>query len=148
MLPFVDEHSRVIRAPPDRTWDALVRELETAFAGRVAGQFARAIRSEAVGPVGRFPEEGSGVTGFRVARADPPREVTLSGRHAFSAYALTFRLEAVGAGATRLTAETHAAFPGVAGRAYRLAIIGTGGHALAMRSLMGSVARNAERSAH
>lgn len=147
MLPFVDEHSRVIRAPPDRTWDALVREFETAFASRAARQFARAIRAEAVGPVGRFPEEGSGVTGFRVARADPPHELALSGRHAFSAYALTFRLEALDAGGTRLTAETHAAFPGLAGRAYRFAVIGTGGHALAVRSLLASVARHVERTA-
>lgn len=84
--------------------------------------------------------------GVRVARADAPRELALAGRLRFSDYALALRLDALDDGrATRVRAETRAAFPGVAGGAYRLAVIGTRGHVLIVRRLLGAVARRAER---
>jgi hypothetical protein len=57
---------------------------------------------------------------------------------------LTFRVEAAGRDRTRLRAESRAVFPGVAGGIYRLLVIGTGGHIVAVRRLLASVKRRAE----
>jgi hypothetical protein len=76
------------------------------------------------------------VPGFRVVEAEPCRRLALRGRHRFSNYALTFVLDG-----DRLRAQTHAAFPGVLGRLYRAAVIGSGGHRLVTRRLLRQVAR-------
>ncbi|HVM44685.1 MAG TPA: hypothetical protein VM582_02020, partial [Candidatus Thermoplasmatota archaeon] len=71
----------------------------------------------------------------------------LAGCHRFARYELDVRLEPLDEErATRLSARTRAAFPGAGGAAYRLVVIGTGGHALAMKALLARVAREAERS--
>lgn len=147
-LPFIDEHARLVEAPPERAWAVLIRVLPRAFGGAGAERFARAIGCEEGAPDGRFPAEGSALVGFRVARAEPPRELALTGRHRFSRYALTFRLDAMDEGrATRVRAETRAEFPGIAGRAYRLAVIGTRGHVLVVRRLLRAVDRGSRRRA-
>ncbi|MFH0516897.1 hypothetical protein ACHBTE_06920 [Streptomyces sp. M41] len=84
-----------------------------------------------------------GARGFRVAVASPCRELALVGRHPFSTYALIFRLEETGRGHTRLRAETRARFPGPAGAVYRRLAISTGGHALAVRSMLRRVRERA-----
>ena len=146
-LPFIDEHARVVPAPPEAAWTALAAVLARATGGPLAERYARVIRCDPAAPDGTFPSGGSAIAGFRVARADPPRELVLAGGHRFSRYALTFRLDALDGGrATRVRAETRAVFPGIAGRAYRLAVIGTRGHALAVRRLLGAVAERAERA--
>lgn len=143
-LPFVDEHARLVAAPPERAWDALVRVLPRAFGGSSAQRFARIVGCETTAADGAFPAEGGAIVGFRVARSAPPRELALVGRHRFSDYALVFHLDALDEGrATRVRARTHAAFPGAAGRAYRLAVIGTRGHVLVVRRLLRAVERRA-----
>ena len=145
-LPFIDEHARRIAASPERAWEALVRVLPRAFGGAGAERFARIVGCETVAPAGLFPAEGGAIVGFRVARAQPRRELALVGRHRFSDYALRFTLDAENDGrATTLRAQTHAAFPGAAGAAYRMAVIGTRGHALVLRRLLRKVAQRAER---
>lgn len=145
-LPYVDEHARAVAATPGRAWAALVDVLPRAFGGSRAERFARLVGCDAAAADGAFPREGAALVGFRVARAEAPRELALAGRHRFSQYALTFRLDPVDGGlATRLRAETRAAFPGAAGAAYRAAVIGTGGHAVVVRRLLRGVARRAER---
>lgn len=144
-LPFVDEHARIVAAPPGAAWAALVRVLPRAFGGRAAERYARAIACDPAAPHGAFPAVGSAIVGFRVARADAPRELALVGRHRFSTYALTFRLDALDDGTTRVRAETRAAFPGVAGKLYRAAVIGTRGHLLVLRRLLRGVERGATR---
>jgi hypothetical protein len=72
----------------------------------------------------------------RVVEAEPGRRLALRGRHRFSNYALTFVLDG-----DRLRAQTHAAFPGVPGRLYRAAVIGSGGHRLVTRRLLRQIAR-------
>lgn len=144
-LSFVDAHARDVRAPPARAWGALVHVLPRAFGGWGVERFARVVGCRTVAPSGAFPEEQSALAGFRVARAEPPALLELTGQHRFSTYALTFRLDPVDGGrATRVRAETRAEFPGAAGRVYRLAVLGTRGHVLVVRRLLATVARKAE----
>ena len=77
-----------------------------------------------------------------MVRADAGRRLELVGRHRFSRYALVFTLSD-DAGGTRLAAETWAEFPGVQGRAYRAAVIGTRGHVVMVRRMLAAVARRA-----
>ena len=86
-------------------------------------------------------------TRFRVAREESPSLLALEGRHRFARYALTFQIEPVAREASRVTAETHAAFPGTAGRVYRQLVIGSGGHAIVVRRMLKSLKERAERPA-
>jgi hypothetical protein len=144
-LPYVDEHATEIRASVDDVWSALIETLDRAFSRPGAGGYARTVgcaESTASGP--RPLAIGSTIPGFRVADAVPGSELVLIGRHRFSAYALIFRLEQVSSRQSRLCAETRAAFPGVAGGLYRILVIGTGGHGVAVRRLLSAVKRRAE----
>jgi hypothetical protein len=144
-LPFVDEHGVEVAAPPEVVWPALCRVAEGSFSSSAAGRFARLVGCESTAASGPRPlVEGSAFPGFEVARAEPGVELALVGRHRYSEYALTFRL-AGGDGATMLRAETRARFPGVSGRLYRTAVIGTRGHVLVTMRLLAAVKRRAER---
>ncbi|MGW2382568.1 hypothetical protein [Streptomyces sp. NPDC001658] len=143
-LPRIDEHTTVVAADPAAVWPALGETLDRSFTRPRAARYARLVGvadRTASGP--RPLTEGSAFPGFRVAAADPPRELVLIGRHHFSTYALTFRLEEAGAGRTRLRAETRARFPGPAGNLYRLMVVGTGAHAVFTRRLLAAVRRRA-----
>jgi hypothetical protein len=145
-LPYVDEHTIVVDARPDDAWRGLLRTLDRSFALPGAAGYARLVRCAECTASGPRPlAEGSTVPGFRVTAATPGRELVLAGRHFFSSYALTFRLDPVGAEQTRLRAESRAAFPGVAGGIYRTLVIGTGGHAVGMRRLLTAIRRTAVR---
>lgn len=85
------------------------------------------------------------LAGFRVARAERPREMTLVGRHRFSRYRLAFEIEPAGPGA-RIRAVTHAEFPGVRGALYRALVVGSGGHRVVTKRILESIARRAERA--
>ncbi len=147
-LPYVDEHARVIAAAPAVVWEALGRTVEASVSSGAAPVYARAIGCEdreAGGP--RPLAAGSAFPGFHVAAATPGEELALGGRHHFSRYRLTFRLDDLGGGRTRLRAETRAAFPGLHGRLYRAAVIGTRMHVLVTSRILAATARRAERSA-
>ena len=142
-LPFVDDHARVVAAAPERTWQALVA---------VVGGFP-ALPGVLTSVWGLDPPSGSGwsdpapgdaVAGFAVVAVDPPRLLTLRGRHRFSRYEVRFTLSPAAAGRTELHARTAAVFPGLLGRGYRFAVIGSGGHVLAVRRLLAQVAQRAE----
>ena len=77
--------------------------------------------------------------GFRVAAVLPGAELVLHGRHRFSSYALTFRLEPFGSGRSLLRAESRAAFPGLGGALYRLMVVRAGLHAIAVRRLLSAI---------
>jgi hypothetical protein len=145
-LPEIDVHDRPVAASPDRAWRALVTVL--------AGTFRDVPQPLAVAwglePRTRtddwdHPQVGSTVPGFAVAEIEPPRMLTLRGGHRFSRYEFRFILDDVGPGRVELHAHTSAAFPGPLGRIYRALVIGTGGHAVAVRRLLEKVARRAER---
>ena len=142
-LPSVDEHAREIGAPAEAVWAALGRMLASQLGGKDA--IARALGARPHRSAGDPLHEGSTLPGFDVVRAVPDEELALTGRHRFSRYALTFRLDRLADGRTRLRAETRAAFPGLHGTAYRAMVIGSRGHVVAVRRMLAGVARRAER---
>ncbi|ATY14544.1 hypothetical protein CU254_32085 [Amycolatopsis sp. AA4] len=140
-LPFLDEHRIVVPADAETTWRAVNQVVER-FSGRLATGYAWAVGAADLKAAGPRPlAEGSTVPGFRVAAAEPPRLLALAGRHRFSEYRLTFRLEPGPEGQTLVRAESRARFPGVFGAGYRLLVIGSGGHVLGMRRMLGTIAR-------
>lgn len=146
-LPYVDELSIEIEAGWDATWAALLQVVERSFAsarGRGPARLLACEDTELSGP--RPLAKGSTFPGFHVESAEPPSELGLAGRHRFSTYLLSFRLEEAGAGRTRLVAETRAAFPGLKGSVYRALVIGTRMHVLVTRRLLTATERRAERS--
>jgi hypothetical protein len=141
-LPFVDEHAATVDAPAAEAWRSLLDLVDGLVPGPGA-VYARVVGCEDTVASGPRPlTEGSTIPGFHVVRAVPERELALEGRHRFSTYALTFRLEG-GPSGTTVRAETRAAFPGVLGQAYRTAVIRSGAHALLMRRLLAAVRRRA-----
>jgi hypothetical protein len=144
-LPYIDEHAVDIAADADDLWLFLLDGIERSFSHRVANVYARAIRCDDTDATGPRPfAEGSTIPGFHVAALLPRQQLVLAGHHRFSSYALTFRLDRLGQGRSRLHAETRAAFPGLAGGVYRLLVIGTGGHVVAVRRLLSGIKRRAE----
>ena len=129
MLPLVDEHSVETRSPPDVVWEALWQVLHRRFGGTAGSRaFARAVGVHDTAPI----------VGFRVEEEQPGRRLVLGGRHRFASYRLSFDLDD-----GRLRAPTHAAFPGLHGRAYRALIIPTGLHARVVNRILGATARAA-----
>ena len=146
-LPFVDEQATTIEAEARVVRVALLATLDRGFSRRGAAAYARAVGCvphQAAGPRPLAP--GSSVPGFAVT-ASSDSEVVLEGRHRFSTYLWSFRLDAAGDGQTLLRAETRAAFPGVTGGLYRMLVIGSRGHAIGTRRLLAGVRRRAEAGA-
>lgn len=146
--PYIDEHTVAVAAGVDDVWPALLDALDGSFSRPGSAWYARIVGcadSTASGP--RPLAEGSTVPGFRVAAADPGRELVLVGGHRFSSYQLTFRVEPLGAGRSELRAESRATFPGLAGRAYRLLVISSGIHVRAVQSMISAIGRGAEQRA-
>jgi hypothetical protein len=146
-LPYVDELPIEIGADQQTTWAALLRVVEGSFASARGRGPARLLGCEDTALSGPRPlAQGSAFPGFHVETAEPPSELGLAGRHRFSTYLLSFRLEDAGGGRTRLVAETRAAFPGLKGSVYRALVIGTRMHVLVTRRLLTATKRRAERN--
>lgn len=133
-LPFIDEHCLRIDAPAEAVWAALLKVLRGMGA---SARFARILRCDpAQGTAAFAGRPGDAVPGFRVAESESGRRLALRGHHRFARYALTFVLDG-----GHLCAQTHAEFPGLRGRLYRAAVIGSGGHRLITRRILRRVAR-------
>jgi len=145
-LPHVDEHSTTVEADAGATWEALLRVVEGSFSAPVTARVARLLGCADVESSGPRPlAAGSSFPGFHVDVAEQAKELSLAGSHRFSDYALIFRLDDQGDGTTRLRAETRGEFPGLEGSIYRGLVIGTRGHVLVTRRLLGAVRQRAER---
>ncbi len=146
-LPYVDELAVDVAADRDTTWAALLRVVERSFASARGRGPARLLACDDTEPSGPRPlAQGSAFPGFHVETAEPGNELALAGRHRFSTYLLTFRIENAPAGGTTITAETRAAFPGVKGAIYRALVIGTRMHVVVTRRLLTAAKRRAERA--
>jgi hypothetical protein len=144
-LPSLDEHSIEVDASPDAAWSALFPVLERSFEGSMSRRIARRLGCTQTECAGDLRHPGGTVPGFVVARAVPPALLALLGAHRFSRYALVFGIDRLPGGRCRVRAETRAEFPGAAGRAYRVLVIGTHGHVLVVRRLLRAIRRRAER---
>ena len=145
-LPHLDTHQTVMAAGVDDVWPVLAETLERTFSRAIAAGYSRAVGCTDCTASGPRPlAEGSTVPGFRVVEAVPGSALVLEGHHRFSSYALIFHLDDVGRGRSRLRAESRAAFAGWAGGAYRMLVVGTGGHAVTVRRLLAVVKCRAER---
>ncbi len=143
-LPYIDEHETVIVASAASVWSVLTDTLDQAFSRVGVASYSRIVGCADCSASGPRPlAEGSTIPGFRVGTVVPGSELVLVGRHRFSSYALIFRLEQLSPNRSRLRAESRAAFPGVAGSVYRLLVIGTGGHIVAVRHMLSSIKRRA-----
>lgn len=131
-LPFVDQHRLTVRAGADQVWAAVM-----GYAGGL-GPSRHKLLSLVLG--------AEPPSGFAVVDTQPPRELTLAGRHRFAQYQLVFRVIPEGEEAL-LTADTYARFPGVKGRLYRAALMPTGGHRIATRRMLATIRRRAEATA-
>ncbi len=67
--------------------------------------------------------------------------LSLRGGHRFSRYRLDFEVVEADAGRSQVWARTWAEFPGPAGAAYRALVIGSGGHRVVVRRMLGRVAQ-------
>ncbi|GAA1770779.1 NUDIX domain-containing protein [Agromyces humatus] len=142
-LPYVDEHAVAVAADRETVWSALERVVERTG----APWFATLLGCEDVTASGPRPlERSSSVPGFHITAAERPSLLALAGRHRFSDYELSFRIDDLGAGRSRLRAETRAIFPGAGGAAYRMLLMGLGTHIVATRRLLARVARVARES--
>jgi hypothetical protein len=143
-LPFIDEHVAEVKAGPQRTWNALLAVLGGEFGSAASTRIARLLGCR---PAERSGSWDGGLTadatlpGFGVEEARAPTRLALAGAHRFARYALVFELEPRGDDACSLRAQTFALFPGIAGRAYRALVIGSGGHRLVTRRLLRRIAR-------
>jgi hypothetical protein len=145
-LPRLDEHSRTVAAGVDDVWPALLSRLDRGFSPGRAGRVARLLGCADAAATGPRPlTEESTIPGFRVTAAVPGSLLELTGRHRFATYALTFRVDPDGPGRSRVRAESRAEFPGAAGGAYRLLVVGTRGHVVAVRRMLAAIAAQAER---
>jgi hypothetical protein len=145
-LPHVDEHAIEIAAGAEATWEALLRVVERSFGSASTARVARLLGCADVETGGPRPlETGSSLPGFHVEAAERPALLALAGRHRYSDYALIFRTDELPGENVRLRAETRAVFPGLKGSAYRAMVIGTRGHILVTRRLLGATKQRAER---
>lgn len=143
-LPFIDTHSVRLKAPPARAWLALIAMLR-GMGGNHPGSLTRLLALQPARMSGEWregTEEGDSIPGFQATEVRPCEYLALEGRHRFSRYALVFRLREDGEGSI-LEAETWAEFPGLSGALYRAAVIGTRGHRIAVRRMLGTIARRA-----
>lgn len=144
MSRFVDDHEVEVAAPAEAVWRSLGRHL--AGASALTERYARAIGARPAQPRGDVLAAGGTIPGFAVEEAVPGKLLRLVGRHRFSTYELAFTLEEE-SGRTALRAHTDAEFPGLHGRLYRTAVIGSGAHRVLVRRMLRAIGRSAERSA-
>ncbi|MFI2651475.1 hypothetical protein [Micromonospora fulviviridis] len=142
-LPFVDEHRALVAAPPAEVWRSLGTQFthHGATGADLLAHLLGTVPRRAAGPP---LTEGAALPGFAVAEVVPGRRLRLAGRHRFSRYVLQFDL-ADRADGTLVSARTYAEFPGLHGGLYRLLVIGSGGHRLAVRRMLRDIRDRAER---
>jgi hypothetical protein len=142
-LPFIDEHSVIVRAPPTRVWENLGDVIVSFFAVS-SDVIAYAMDVSPKHLTGSFPLEGSSIVGFRVSISRPPEELVLNGRHRSSTYLLRFLIGTLPNGSSSLRAQSYAVFPGLSGSLYRMLVIGTRAHIFAVRYLLKTVKKHSE----
>jgi hypothetical protein len=128
----IDEHATDVAASPEAAWDAARDVLTHLGRSGVGARYGRLV--------------GVSDPPFALVEEDRPSLLRVEGRHRFARYAIVARVDPA-PGGSRLRLESLAAFPGPHGALYRLAVVGTRGHVVAVRRLLAVVRRRAERCA-
>lgn len=144
-LAFIDEHFIEVAAPTELVWEALLGTIAEISGARIGAPLARALGCAHTESGGEAGEIGSTIPGFVVARSVRPGVLALMGQHRFSRYALIFSILEKPSGLALLSAQTRADFPGVRGKLYRGAIVGSRGHVVVATRILRAVRRRAER---
>jgi hypothetical protein len=134
-LPYIDTHTVTVAAASEEAFDAVAGTMPRAGSRGPFSAYARLVGCEDGKP-------------FSVTESRRPAELVLTGQHRFSRYELAFQFAPDGPGSTVVTATTRAAFPGLGGRLYRAAVIGSGGHRVAMHAMLAGLKRRTERGSH
>jgi hypothetical protein len=136
-LPFIDRHSVEFSVSPEAVWTSILVLIRQKMGA--SSRFAQTLGCDPGEATLEFSGlVGQTVPGFAIAEVEPGQKLVLRGRHRFSSYELTLRLEG-----HRLVAETRAEFPGFIGQIYRTAVIRSGGHTLITKSLLREIVRQA-----
>jgi hypothetical protein len=137
-LPYIDEHTVEVAASAEAVWDAVLATFHRSLS-RLAWKLGTVA-------LGCDPPLDAAIPGFRTVEQDRPRLLVLQGRHRFARYGIVVRVEPTAAGA-RCRLESRAAFPGPHGAAYRLAVVSSGAHVVAVRHLLQRIRHSAETAA-
>jgi hypothetical protein len=130
-LPFIDEHRVHVRASVEQARDAVEKIVQRLATQSVPRVFAALWRLEPA-------------SGFAVAESSGER-IVLVGRHRFARYELGFEVRAAEGGA-EVWARTSGEFPGALGWLYRVLVIGSGGHGVAVRGMLRGIRGRAEEA--
>ena len=144
-LPLIDVRTVEVGASSVRCWRAVIDVVRRSLEGPGSRAFALGVGCADRASNGKPDEVGSSLSGFHVARSEPPFLWSLEGSHRFSMYRLEFRVDSIGPSRSVVHAESRARFPGGLGSMYRTAVIGTGGHAIAVGYLLGRIKAAAEK---
>lgn len=124
-LPLLDEHSATFRASHAAVWQAVRR-----YAHAIA-RSDHAVLGRILGTVPR--------SGFELTEEIENERVALTGRHRFARYRLVFVLDGTSDDATKLSVQSFAAFPGTRGRLYHAFLMGSRGHAFAVKHMIRTI---------
>jgi hypothetical protein len=122
----LDDHQVLIHESRDRVWQAVLEQSEKIL-----------LRGKPIAWIlGANPPNG-----FAVTAEESHHRLDLAGRHRFATYLLRFELTAPPEqdGSTVLVARSYANFHGLTGRAYRAALLTSGGHVAAVRLMLRAV---------
>ena len=144
VLPLIDVRSIEVGASSVRCWHAVIDVMSRSVDGPGARVFAAGVRCADRSSSGKPDEVGAAFPGFHVVRSEPPFLWGLEGSHRFSTYSLEFRVDSIGPARSAVLAESRARFHGLPGTLYRTAVIGTGGHAFTVGTLLARVKAAAE----
>lgn len=147
LLPPIDEHYIEVEAPAEAAYAALFPAIEAAFGNKLAQGYCERVDALETETRGDLRHPGGTLPGFTVTRAIAPVMLAMAGEHRFARYAIVFRIDLLPGQRSCVRLETRAQFPGGKGRAYKAAVIGTGGHVLMVRRMLRSIRRRAELSA-
>jgi hypothetical protein len=144
-LQRIDERIIDIDADLPATWNRLEEVLGQARRSKARELVARALGCDpAQGNGASLHTVGATLPGFCVVAVEAPVRIELTGGHHWARYRLNYRLERLASGETRLCAETRAVFLGRSGGVYRMLVIWTRLHLVAVRATLQSIKRLAE----
>lgn len=125
-LPYIDAHAITVDASPERVGQVLHDYIAHVLALGERTPFTRLLGTE--------PRAG-----FTVVEEVPGESLTMVGRHRFARYRLAFEIVPGLQGDSQLRILTFAAFPGLKGRLYRTAVIGSGAHVVVNRRMLRTI---------